>query len=153
MANLLAQDWIWCPTGGGAAGWGTSGEEYRTGYQTFSMLLVKRDHPDWTDAHCFAEAKIQFEAAATHWLVATLELVKSLAPSCHWGYFGGPSLCAPYYPCASVDGVQKCGFDHPTAGPPLRALAAKQRPVQEASMAAASKAIFTRPCIFYRENP
>ena len=114
-------------------GWDTNGLEYRNGYQTFSMLLVKRDHPDWTDAQCFAEAKIQFEAAATHWLIAALEVVKSIAPNCHWGYFGSPSVCSPYYPCASVDGVQKCGFDHPTAGPSLRALAAKQRPVQEAS--------------------
>ena len=29
----------------------------------------------------------------------------------------------------------KCGYDHPTAGPALRALADKQRPVQEASTA------------------
>ena len=34
----------------------------------------------------------RFEAAATQWLVETLNVVKSLAPKCHWGYFAGPSL-------------------------------------------------------------
>ena len=48
-----------------------------------------------------AQAKIEFEAAATHWLVETLNVVKALAPQCHWGYFGSPSICSPYGPCES----------------------------------------------------
>lgn len=88
-------DWIWCPSINNR----TSGIEYRTGYQTFSELLVERDHPDWTQTQITAQAKTEFEAAATHWLVETLAVVKSLAPSCHWGYFGAPSVCSPYGPC------------------------------------------------------
>ena len=92
--------------------------------------------------------------------MSVLETVKPLAPRCHWGYFAGPSICHPYGPCTrGADGEMLCGCknsdafsicvlsavrlanpksitnsdDHPTAGPPLRALAAKQRPVQEAA--------------------
>jgi hypothetical protein len=49
------------------------------------------------------------------WLIATLEVVKGLYPKCHWGYFAGPSQCAPYWPCArGSDGEWLCSFDHPT---------------------------------------
>ena len=39
---------------------------------------MQRQHPSWTLEQCTAEAKTQYEAAATDWLVATLEVVKSL---------------------------------------------------------------------------
>ena len=152
--NTNVWEWVWCDKGSSANE--THWQEYRNGYQQYSILLVQRDHPDWSREKCEAEAKTQFvscmmgpvlccskdskrwscgqEAAATHWLVSVLETVKPLAPKCHWGYFAGPSICHPYGPCVrGADGEMLCGYDHPTAGPPLRALAAKQRPVQEAA--------------------
>ena len=130
--NTNVWEWIWCDVGG--TGNATHHAEYAAGYQTYSVLLVQRDHPTWTLAQCTAEAKRQYEAAAEEWLVATLEVVKELFPKCHWGYFAGPSQCAPYWPCArGSDGEWRCSFDHPTEGARLRALAAKQLPVQMAS--------------------
>ena len=60
---------------------------YTHGYQMYSKLLVLRDHPDWDDARVTAEAKRQFEAAATTWLVRTLEAVKAA----HQSACGGTS--------------------------------------------------------------
>lgn len=51
-------EWIWCPANGNVM----HGAEYRAGYQTFSELLVKRVHPDWTAAqvglHHFSPARL-----------------------------------------------------------------------------------------------
>ena len=48
---------IWCDraSSGNASHW----QEYRNGYQTYSTLLIKRDHPIWSIQQCAAEAKTQ----------------------------------------------------------------------------------------------
>ena len=63
---------------------------------------------------------------------ACLLQAKAARPRCRWGYYGLP--CAFSEPCTnSSDDSPLCGYDHPTAGPALRAQAAQQQPIVDVS--------------------
>eukprot|EP01052_Picozoa_sp_SAG31_P005795 SAG31_NODE_259_length_18917_cov_28.559677_21_plen_212_part_00 len=57
-------------------------------YREYSIKLVQHAHPSWTRAKIEAEAKTQFEEAATQLFVSALEQGKKLRPNALWGFYG-----------------------------------------------------------------
>ena len=87
-------------------------------YQLYSIELVKAKNPSWSAAKLAAQAKIEFEAAATELFVKTLTTASALRPKALWGFYGMPS-----------------GSFTPTPANRAQALAdaAKMKPIWEAS--------------------
>jgi hypothetical protein len=68
-------------------GWDSN---YGSNYCEVSKDIVRAAHPGWNESAIEAVAKVEFEAAATEWLVGVLELSKSLRPRAKWGYWMFP---------------------------------------------------------------
>jgi hyaluronoglucosaminidase len=59
-------------------------------YQNLSIELVRAKHPVWPMEQLVAQAKVEFEAAANHWMVAVLNMLRKLRPHARFGYYGIP---------------------------------------------------------------
>ena len=64
-------------------------------YQNISRELVLRRNPQWTAEQVEAQAKREFEEAATLWFVTALETCKQIRPHATWGWYGLPQGSAP----------------------------------------------------------
>lgn len=87
-------------------------------YQDYSKQLVRAEHPSWPESKVEAQAKTEFETAATAFFTQTLNTVRGLRPRAKWGFYGFPTN--PYTPCTAGD-QPLCGYNNPSAGPALRA--------------------------------
>ncbi len=63
-------------------------------YQNLSIELVRAAHPRWPMARLVAQAKAEWEAAATHWMAAVLQTLRELRPRARFGC----ALCYPSTP-------------------------------------------------------
>eukprot|EP00756_Hemistasia_phaeocysticola_P033161 Hpha_TRINITY_DN16450_c2_g9::TRINITY_DN16450_c2_g9_i1::g.163867::m.163867/K01197/hya; hyaluronoglucosaminidase len=97
-------------------------------YADYSKELVKKQHPDWTDAQVSAAAKEAFEKAATEWFATALNTGRSLRPKAKWGFYGLPVNLAS--PCNADE--TKCGYDGPL-GALYKSYSDRQKPIWEAS--------------------
>ena len=70
-----------CPAGG-----------WRGSTQQASIELVRSAHPDWTEAQLIAQAKSDFQAAASRFMITTMETVKRIRPLATWGFYMFPCL-------------------------------------------------------------
>ena len=57
-----------------------SGSWHSVRYQNYSIELVMKQHPTWPKTQVIAEAKKEFEAAATEFFVQTLETCRRMRP-------------------------------------------------------------------------
>ena len=57
-----------------------SGDWHSVRYQNYSIHLVQKEHPEWPKEQIVAEAKKEFESAATEFFVETLNTCKKLRP-------------------------------------------------------------------------
>ena len=57
-------------------------------YQNISLQLVRTQHRAWSEAQVAAQAKTEFENAATEWFVTALEVCKQIRPHAKWGWYG-----------------------------------------------------------------
>lgn len=57
-----------------------SGNWHGRRYQNYSIYLVQKEHPEWPKEQVVAEAKKEFEGAATEFFVETLSTCKKLRP-------------------------------------------------------------------------
>eukprot|EP00040_Diaphanoeca_grandis_P022370 m.120001 g.120001 ORF g.120001 m.120001 type:complete len:390 (-) comp28780_c0_seq1:257-1426(-) len=74
----------------------TSGDDWHgSRYQTYSILLVKKEHPDWTDKQLEDQATSDFETAGIAMFVQTLNLCSKLRPNALWGFYGMPGATFP----------------------------------------------------------
>lgn len=80
---------VWELNTGADAGW------HGQVYQNLSLQLVQAHHPTWTEAQVEAQAKVEFEAAATEWFVTALEVCSQIRPHAKWGWYGVPQGSAP----------------------------------------------------------
>jgi hypothetical protein len=60
--------------------------------QQASIELVRSAHPDWTEAQLIAQAKSDFQAAASRFMITTMETVKRIRPLATWGFYMFPCL-------------------------------------------------------------
>ena len=120
-------------------GWDSN---YGGQYCEASRALVRQRHPDWQPATIEAVAKVEYESAATAWLVAVLELSKSMRPAAKWGYWMFP--VAPFNHgadnrdyntsnCHVVESEWRCVYDDPVLGERLRSYTDRQLPIWAAS--------------------
>ena len=71
--------------------WNSSGAGWHDQrYQNHSILLVRKQHPGWSEEQVVREAKASFEAAATEFFVKTLETCRAMRPRARWGFYGLP---------------------------------------------------------------
>lgn len=90
-------------------------------YQEESIIKVKTEHPDWTNAtQIFEQAQLEFETAAVAYFVESLELGKKLIPGAHWGFYGFPANLNG--PCDNTGDNPECGYHNPNFGPLQRAI-------------------------------
>ena len=57
-------------------------------YRDLSISLVKKAHPDYTDAEATAVAQKEFETAALHFFLETLKVCQEVRPNARWGAYG-----------------------------------------------------------------
>ena len=70
---------------------GGHGAWHSNAYQQLSIELVKKAHPSLTDAAAAAQAKGEFEAAATKFFIETVKVCKEVRPNALWGFYGFPN--------------------------------------------------------------
>jgi hypothetical protein len=97
---------------------------------------VRQRQPSLSPSQAIAQARREFHQAASAILVTALRAARTARPKCHWGYYGEMSACSLRSPCTEPgpDGTDPlCGYDHPTEGAALRAIAEQHRPVWDES--------------------
>ena len=68
--------------------WNPYWEQNYEHHKGLSRQLVEKRHPTWDFARNEAQAKWEFEQAATMWLVRTLEVCHQVRPLAKWGLVG-----------------------------------------------------------------
>lgn len=104
-------------------------------YRNYSLDRV-RQRQHLSPSQAIAQARKEFHQAASAILVTALRAARAARPKCHWGYYGEMSACSLRSPCteSGPDGADPlCGYDHPTEGAALRAIAEQHRPVWDES--------------------
>ena len=105
---------------------------------------MRAREPTWNESTVEAVARVEFETAATEWLVGVLELSKSLRPRAKWGYWmfpvnpfnsGAANVNYNNSNCHQVppDGEWRCTYDDPVLGGWLRSFTDRQLPIWKAS--------------------
>jgi len=62
-----------------------------------SIAKVMQENPTWTNhTQIFAQAELEFEAAAMDLFVGMLDVGKALAPKAKWGFYGYPTAFFQY---------------------------------------------------------
>ena len=85
FSGLAVIDWeFWSPI------WGENSDQYRVVYQTESIKLVRRRHPDWDSGMVETMAKLEFENAAKSLFEGVILLGRQLRPKGSWGFYHFP---------------------------------------------------------------
>ena len=88
-----------------------TGSGWRGITQQQSVELVRGAHPQWSEAELVAQARSDFQDAASRFMIVTMQTVKRIRPHATWGFYMMPYVylpaSVPLCLCASVSVVPK----------------------------------------------